>query len=210
MSAPKSLRRAEEIAREMVVVDRHGARVQDAQDQAPILYGESRAPAMRDIIARVIEQARTDGAAAKGKELGEVAASHVEAIDHYREGLHRIWQGEADPREIAACYLGEDPPARRDIAGRIRALVQEYAGRWADETDAGTADAYEEVVRTLRACVASLRDGTPGSVRAAADVLRAESEIPGRYSRSSAAAAAPLAQAADELEAIVRECEEKR
>jgi hypothetical protein len=30
--------------------------------------------------------------------------------DHYREGLYRILRGDANPREIAASYLGEESP----------------------------------------------------------------------------------------------------
>jgi hypothetical protein len=152
--------------------------------------------------------------------------AHVEAIDHYREGLCRIWQGEADPRSIAADYLGEDPmPQSRDLvteetpteqearhrralraargeaheaaawadeqpldlAGRIRVLVQEYAGRWADADDGAADERLHDLMERLVQAAAFARRGA--SLALLIDDMRAAHPAAAAY-----------------LEAIVREC----
>jgi hypothetical protein len=76
----------------------------------------------------------------------------------------------------------------RDLAGRIRALVQEYAGRWADD-DTTTSDDHAEAMTLLRAAYRGARKGRDASNAIAK--LR-------QYGR------APYQRAADELEAIAR------
>lgn len=154
-----------------------------------------------------LRRPRADGAAAERAAQNDQVDVQIRddwkatAIDHYREGLHRILNGEPNPQAMAACYLGEDAPSRpRDVAGRIRALVQEYAGRMVDDENAALGSAYEDVISLLRECIAGVRAGVPGTAQACVDALRREFDL------SSAGLGEPLWRAADELEAIVREC----
>lgn len=95
----------------------------------------------------------------------------------------------------AAALAGQQP---RDLAGRIRALVQKTAGEWVDaHHDGPRSFAYQETLRWLRnACCLDHRD--PSEV---VGILRQHV-----YGEN----ADVYASAADELEAIVRECEEER
>jgi hypothetical protein len=93
----------------------------------------------------------------EGQRAARVAAHPTQPRDLavYRDALERIARGDASPRDIADEAL-ERPcePQPPDLAGRIRALVQEYAGRWADavlKDDASCQSSLTEVVRWLAA-----------------------------------------------------------
>jgi hypothetical protein len=93
--------------------------------------------------------------------------------------------------------LAGAPEKPRYLAGRIRALVQEYAGRWADteRSDVSRRDSIMEIMRALRQALAD--------VRSVADPMHRVHQL-----REDAFGDALMIQAADELEAIVRECGE--
>jgi hypothetical protein len=206
--APSPPRSAEEIAREMVQPMTREDRV-DGEFRMLVRAGgwqtevSTRAPdTLVCVVARAIEQANVDGAAAERAAQNERLTAQIRddwkipAVDHYREGLHRIWRGEPNPQAIACSYLGEDDPSQpRDLAGRIRALVMEYAGRWCDAV--GDADVgVENALAALRFALAAHNRG--GDVQ---NHILWMKQRTCQYTR----------RAADELEAIVRECgEEKR
>jgi hypothetical protein len=95
--------------------------------------------------------------------------------------------------------VSEHPTRPRDLAGRIRALVQEYAGRWADANDGESDEVLRSLVEHLVQAVSAARNGRP--IALLIHAMRST------YARSSWAGRA-FDGAADELEAIVRECGE--
>jgi hypothetical protein len=95
-----------------------------------------------------------------------------------------------------------------DLAGRVRALVQEYAGRWADASrwarDTQTADAVQEeqaLFDAMQLLVGIYENAANSAPIDASDVFAPRSH-------HNARRAAVWGRAADELEAIVRECGE--
>lgn len=90
------------------------------------------------------------------------------------------------PKRAGGC--GAQP---RDLAGRIRALVQEYAGRWADAESPDVRDAIHDCMRWMRH---ALRDARAG--RNAMGRLMMREDAIGQH-------AGILRQAADEIEAIM-------
>ncbi len=97
----------------------------------------------------------------------------VEAIDHASEGevYAALFSGpgaEARAKEYAALKNGAAAQQPRDLAGRIRALVQEYAGRWADtdRSDVSARDIFMEIMRALRQALCDARSGADPSRRA--------------------------------------------
>ncbi|MGK3981283.1 hypothetical protein WMF38_57330 [Sorangium sp. So ce118] len=123
-----------------------------------------------------------------------VVAQPRDLADHCRDGLERIARGDAAPREIVDEYL-ERPHVSdaRDLAGRIRALVQEYAGRWADAEDEQRASLFDALVSLRHA-----RD----------EILNGDGLTAIGWMRESAVDS--TRKAADDLERIVCECEAQR
>lgn len=110
------LKPAEEVAKDLIIIDRHGARVQDALDQAPILYGEQRAPAMRGILERLIRQSRAEGAAAALEEM----AGRLEAkASGYSASASDAWTHEASSERYGGKFEAYD-----DAATILRARIK--------------------------------------------------------------------------------------
>ena len=99
---------------------------------------------------------------------------------------------------VSAALAGQQP---RDLAGRIRALVQQKAGEWADEPDMERAKMRLDILRILRLTLAHAKScglvdhGYVEDLRSRASSWRSYADV-----------SANATQAADELEAIVREC----
>ena len=89
----------------------------------------------------------------------------------------------------------------RDLAGRIRALVQEYAGRWADTETADTTvrSTLMDIMQVMRLALFDARSGVIPARRV--NYMREHMWIPGRTL---------VEQAADELDAIARECAQEK
>jgi hypothetical protein len=227
------LRPAEEIAREMVSE-------QDSDGWARVFGVELQMTSweyadLRKAATGAIEQASAEGAAAERAEhaaqLCEIGAALDEARDHIhqvaarslespvslvRVALHRAAEALAaqqpgatdlvvgrvrddgsvvlyrDGVPVGSGRVEEQP---RDSAGRIRALVMEYAGRWCDAVG-DAAVGVENSLAALRFALAAHKRG--GDVQ---NHILWMKQRTCQYTR----------RAADELEAIVRECgEEKR
>jgi hypothetical protein len=113
----------------------------------------------------------------------------------YQSGLQFAYE---DSAQGVRAFAAQQP---RDSAGRIRALIQEYAGRWAD-TSGEEAAAFREVMKHLRVVLKAARAGEGMSVYI--ENLREDEDYSMVY-------LSIFRRAADELDAIVRECgEEKR
>ncbi|WP_437310110.1 hypothetical protein [Sorangium sp. So ce388] len=200
--APAPLRSAEEIAREMVTVEydkdtgAHYAVIWDRKADVEVCLGDASTEAgARDeaktaegILRRVLEQGREEGAAAE------------------RERVARLVLCDSTPlsrRSIVSAIRALEPRHEqpRDLAGRIRALVQEYAGRWADTdlSDTTSRLALREILDTLRLALLDARAGILPISRVA--YMCEQLWGPGRLL---------VEQAADDLERIVRECEAQR
>jgi hypothetical protein len=200
-------RSAEEVAREMVPepLEQSGSWfvvVRDGEREITLAAWRTRAEVEEDrddaraILASVITRAREEGAAAERER--KVVIVESDALEHYREGLHRIWQGEANPRSIAADYLGEDPIEEQpcDLAGRIRVLMMQKASEYAAADKEDHSDALLEAIEDLwwvAHCVRKNRS-TVNWVKSMRSRDRSDEHL------------AVLRQTADELEAIVREC----
>jgi hypothetical protein len=169
-AAPRS---AEEIAREMVGIDRDldtgayfaviSSRETDAslclEDNATEAGAEGSARAAESILARLYDRGRADGA--------------------------------------AAALAGQQPI---DLAGRIRALIQEYAGRWADaEPRSIERRAATGVMDDLCRALDDVRTGTGRPLTWWIELFRHPSGSMDPTIR------AHRSLAADELDAIVRE-----
>ncbi len=136
----------------------------------------------------------------------------VEAIDHASEGevYAALFSGpgaEARAKEYAALKNGAAQQPR-DLAGRIRALVQEYAVRWADasvhasRTGVGADDRRSLALRgVLHGLCSAFEWATFGEYDPAEIVRRIRNEdgVMDKETREV------RNRAADELEAIVRE-----
>lgn len=163
------MRSAEEIAREMVREPEEGApdewrfRITCGNAWTYSLaydrqFAQADSESMRNELTRLIEQSRADGAAAE-REHATISLCPAPDVPgqwvahHVRRDL--VTQGDSEPHalrmlaeaiEMADGEAAAHPP---DLAGRIRALVQEYAGRWADARSEARADAIAEAMRTL-------------------------------------------------------------
>lgn len=107
-----------------------------------------------------------------------------------------ITQARADG--AAAALAGQQP---RDLVGRIRAMVQQKAGEWADEPDMERTKVRLDILRILRLALAHAKScglvdyGYVEDLRSRASSWRSYADV-----------SANATQAADELETIVREC----
>lgn len=186
VGASTPMRSAEEIARDMVeeqLVSRTtGKTVLRLRFGGFAAYAEvdpaEEAGDVRAVLASLIEQSRAEGAAAERERMTEEMQSVRDERDH--------WQRSHDScvDELKRVYDASQP---RDLAGRIRALVQEYAGRWADADDGAADEQLHDLMERLVQAAAFARRGA--SLALLIDDMRA---------------AHPAA--ADKLEAIVREC----
>lgn len=151
VSAPELSRPAEEIARE-TITQRTWLGIDD------VWFSHESTRLARVELARIIAQARADGA--------------------------------------AAALAGQQP---RDLAGRIRALIQEYAGRWADaEPRSIERRAATGVMDDLCRALDDVRTGTGRPLTWWIELLRHPSGSMDPTIR------AHRSLAADELAAIVR------
>lgn len=234
MTAPKTPRPADEVAREMVGEPRH------LQSRGWITtvcgyelgMAPSTADQIRADIASAITRAREEGAAAERPR--DLAGCIRDTLRRLMPEPHLVpdgtrWECVAINPEMRCLRIGLDwtrsdgerrrekaieymvetivrdahnQEQPRDPAGRIRALVQEYAGRLADAVCATelTASALQEVVRLLTHALGLARTG--GDVAECVDNLRQIAAVSTKQGHI-------YAQAADELEAIVRESGER-
>jgi hypothetical protein len=192
-------RSAEEIAREMVP---DAGWLQLGTDGVRLASDVS-VPHARTIITRLIEQIRAEcAAAAQSAQPSDLAG--------------RTWAGRVRDDGSAVIYVGNVPVASlgapevqklanealarpSDLAGRIREMIQTKAGEWADavSTPEPTASALNEVLRLLTHALGRARTG--GDVAECIENLRDIAAV-------SPARGSTYAQAAEELETIVREC----
>ena len=189
-----------------------------------VTQGNSETHALR-MLAEAIEM--VDGAPAQFREtVEEQEARHLRELAALREASHEDalyreesaaaerekiealqdecdhWQRSHDSCVEELKRLHADQP--RDLAGRIRGLIQQKAGEWADSVaeDYATSDALSEVMRWLFNAAYDVRTGEDVSKRVVA-MRRAAGAARKRT-------ALVFAKTADEIESIVRECEEKR
>jgi hypothetical protein len=162
------------------------------------LQSEVSAPAARGMIARLIDRSRAEGAAAERKRVGADISEAHSALHEWEQQagpghpLHGAVSRAHEALHRTAFAMPVQQP--RDLAGRIRALVQEHAGRWADaHHDDARSFAYQETLRWLRNAYCTEHRNPTDIVR----ILR---------EHAYGAHADVYARAADELEAIVREC----
>lgn len=137
---------------------------------------------LRSVFVDVINEARAVGAAAALVGQRSRATAHNWPYD----GEFAIDAA----RVTAACRsasLGQQP---RDLAGRIRALIRQKAGEWADTGD----DGMLEAIRWLR------------GAREEAERTGALSDAWTRTATLGGERWKHVRQAADELDVIVREC----
>ena len=184
------------------------------------------AKAAEGILARVYERGRTEGmrAVSLGAPVDRLSFDDVEALSGvgwiddggtWRHGpSESAW--EPSPENLAALRRiaadlrdkqeprANEPAQPRDLAGRIRALVQEYAGRVADPgTDEHTVVAVCAILRFLGMAARVARDArAPESIEHIIREMRA-----GAVGNPRSYVFAMRAEAADRLEAIVREAE---
>jgi hypothetical protein len=118
----------------------------------------------------------------------EPADGRCGTIEEAKAHVEHVWR-----EQSAAAPLPAQP---RDVAGRIRALIQAKAGEWADTdlVDTTTRGALVEIMSVLRHALMDARAGVVPIGRV--EYMRSELWIPGRLL---------VEKAADELEAIVRE-----
>lgn len=189
------------------------------------------------LLARTVERGRADGAAeAQSRDLADVglatncdtcaaalteephradcaeprailererASALVRAVRRWADVARDI-SGPADVQIAADIDLAEAVEAfeaaqPRDLAGRIRGLIQEYAGRWCDS--------FRHETSALREAMGLMRDVVQSgahvdSATMLVEQLRAKNDWPERR--------AVFREVADELEAIVRDCEAQR
>lgn len=162
-------------------------------------------------LTRLIEQSRAEGAAAERERLQKASPIALHKPAEVRVG--QVWRNVDRARDLVVtsvangiakfgpdyyCTTGHMLTLEAwrfireplELAGRIRALVQEYAGRWADADDGASDEVLHDLMERLVQAVAFARRGAPLAVLI--DDMRA---------------AHP--SAADDLEAIVREAEVK-
>lgn len=156
------MRPAEDLAREMVGASyqwidgrcrvrvgtaTHAVEVGDfaSAEAAEAVVGQLRA-VVADVAARVIERGCVDGAAASSERIASLRST----LDGYRTQLEQRQQEIVSLKSKLAKARRESGDERpRDLAGRVRALVQEYAGRWADVEHINERQAEFEM-RTIR------------------------------------------------------------
>jgi hypothetical protein len=154
---------------------------------------------VRDAMSRLIEQSRAEGAAAERERVAGIVQGMIDARDSSITYVRAV---------LETVLVAIGPMQHRDLAGRIRALVQEYAGRWADAAveaesldDHSTVDACVAVITFMvRAHKQARRSGA-----IAPELLREMRKLPGGVVYREA-----ICKAADELEAIVRDAGEQR
>jgi hypothetical protein len=119
----------------------------------------------------------------------EPADGRCGTIEEAKAHVEHVWR-----EQSAAAPLPAQP---RDVAGRIRALIQAKAGEWADTdlVDTTTRGALVEIMSVLRHALMDARAGVVPIGRV--EYMRSELWIPGRLL---------VEKAAGELDAIVREC----
>jgi hypothetical protein len=209
------LRPAEEIAREMIV------RVDEEERFcwfALLKYGDDRRAlacmneedtykaAHDDAVGwltRLIEQSRAEGA--KAERATRPAASMGYDVQQALAlvGCDRALSDIEDAIALAyeegqrAARVTVYPTQPSDLAGRIRALVQEYAGRWADNINRDESNALSRAMGLLRRAIRAARDGE--SVWPFIARMRAGQERWNSYGII-------VLKAADELEAVVQAC----
>lgn len=128
-----------------------------------------------------------------GAEFSSATPDGIETVR--RNVVLLITQARADG--AAAALAGQQP---RDLAGRIRALIQEYAGRWADaEPRSIERRAATGVMDDLCRALDDVRTGTGRPLTWWIELFRHPSGSMDPTIR------AHRSRAADELEAIVRE-----
>jgi hypothetical protein len=205
-AAPASTPRpAEEIAREMVPEPRH---LQSRGWISTVCGYEigmapSSADQIRSDIARAIEQARADGVAAAvaGQQPRDPAPRLRCACDHRDDNACSLREDYFGASEGCACDCHRpDAPQPRDLAGRIRALLMRKAGEWATETRVGVSDELHDVMNMLRLVIH--RNSSVAAAEACVDEMRKRARTFRFFP-----AGETLKAAADQLEAIVRECE---
>lgn len=132
-------------------------------------------------------EARGLGRAADGA-AAALAAQQPDETPEEQEARHRAELRRArEESHDRATY--DEPPSPRDLAGRIRALVQEYAGRWLESTYVNERQTEFEM-RTMRCAYHRVIRGE--SIDSAwIAVLRRDCQF----------------RVADDLERIVRDCE---
>jgi cell division septum initiation protein DivIVA len=120
------------------------------------------------------------------------------SLDAIRLGIQlAITQARADG---AAALAGQ---RIRDLAGRIRGLAQEYAGRYVDAATEDDVASYRTAMQHLRWAYRIAVKGVEVDQRMRERIEKMRDDTYGPDD--------PVSKAADELESIVRECgEEKR
>lgn len=178
-------RSAEEIAREL-----------EALAQAAGAEADRPQTALEDSMYQSGLQFAYDDSAQRVRPLA--GQQPVETVEQ-QEARHRAAIRRAREESHDASLYAE-PEQPRDLAGRIRALVQEYAGRYADADNLAEVDALQEALESLQWAAHSVRVGTPLT-----------KWIEGLRERAHESTHSDvLLRVADDLERIVRECEARR
>lgn len=214
MTDPKTPRPAEEVAREMAHVygDGDTKRVLFMLDGRQIYVDAPDPDGLLRVIARTITRAREEGAAAERERCAEILRGGRVEIDRYvamvDDAKAVLGVEHSEPlvdacRRVAAERARQQP---RDLAGRIRALIQECAGRCAAADRAAADCADDDVMESL-----DVANANAHVFRTLMNMNRAM-RFSAEHWRARASGATHMSvasvynQAADELEAIVREC----